>query len=125
MKKLINITMIAALLFGAQSVWASTPTVADNEIGPSTSLPKGEVKFNYNQEQQHLVVTMATAGDRERVTIQLASQRGQIVATEVIIADGRGTRTNIDMRGLPLGMYHLKVTSNTIKFSEKLNTKEY
>lgn len=121
MKKLINITMIAALLFGAQSVWATTPTVADNEVGPTTALPTGEVKFEYDQEQQHLVVTMATAGDRERVTVELSTTRGQLIAKEVVIVDGRGDRLTIKMPYAEPGNYILEVSSNTINFAKKFS----
>lgn len=120
MKNLNYIIAMVTLVLGLQFS-SNAHTVLETVDGPTTTLPKGNADAEYVAAEQAIIVNMATAGDRERVYVSVANSRGQVIAREYVIVDGKGAQTQIAMRGVREGTYVVKVKSNTILYSAKLH----
>lgn len=120
MKKLSYITLMVALLMGLQfSTYASS--ISETVDGPTLSTaPTGDATAEYVAAEEAIVVDMVTAGDRERVLVTVTNPRGQVVAREYVVANGKGAQTHIEMRGAPEGSYLIEVSSNTIEYTAKM-----
>lgn len=119
MKNLSYIISMVTLVLGLQ-ISSNAHSMLETVDGPSTTIPTGNAGAEYFSVDQAIVVSMATAGDRERVLVTVENSRGQVVAQEYIIVDGKGAQTRFEMRGQPEGFYVVTVTSNTIQYVAKL-----
>lgn len=123
MKNFAYITLIFALIFGIQINEASANIGTITVDGPSTTLNRGTAKVTYDKERNELLVEMNTAGSVERVTVHVANSSGNIIAKEMLIVDGKGATTKISLDGQRAGVFQVKVSSNSIRLLDKINTK--
>lgn len=120
MKKLAYITLIAAFVFGVQpqEAFSTENNAIDMEKGG-----KGEARIAFDQNSETLLVSMRTAGAKESVQIYVANAKGTVVAKEIAVVGGQGFDLKMDLRGLPGGVYQVKVISQSIRMGDRFKKK--
>ncbi len=119
MKKLAYITLIAAFIFGTQPQEAFS---TESNVFEMEERGEAQVRIGYDDNSQTLTLVMATAGAKERVIVQVLSDRN-VVLQEVYMVTSRTQTFEIDMAGLPEGAYTVNVTSKSFKESTRIKKK--
>lgn len=119
MKKLAYITLIAAFIFGVQTQKAFSTELNAFEM---EERGEGHARIGYDDAAEKLTISMATAVERERVIVQVISNRN-IVIQEVFLVTNRTQTFEIDMAGVPGGAYTVLVKSKFFKESTRIKKK--
>ena len=119
MKKLAYITLIAAFIFGVQTQEAFSSELNAFEM---EERGEGHARIGYDDNSETLTLVLATAGMKERVIVQVLSDRN-VVIKEMFMVTGRAQTFEIDMAGLPGGAYTVQVTSKSLKETTRIKKK--
>jgi len=120
MKKLAFITLIAACVFGAN---IQNANAADKNENAVIEVNGGQINAGFNEATQTITLRMTVAEGQERVSVTLLNQSGEVAFKETVIVNQRGAQLEIPMAEFAQGVYFLRVSGNTILFSERYKKK--